>query len=552
MAIEDDFSIDSITKNIRVTGGSTNYPVIDLHRWLASLSDNAISVGDDHHDITDTDASDRSTDVFITLLSPYNIDDTAAQRFYDGTIVQSDGDERWDGIVNYGVSGIHIELIQDGALLTPNFWTTGINPDAVQGISHRFLVKVRTAGADIDNRSLIGTAREFGYTFAESKIPSTQEGNNVLVLTHSVDLNNDTAEGTVAGWTTIANTEGYRAIDVDANGSDEYFYSEWDKSTYTIKQFYERMKWLTRRGTSSSIYGLSGDLFRGITHEIVVDNPSATDFSTVEPVSWTGGTGQMLAINDVNAPTKMWIQLLTGVAPTDGLEITGGTSGATCDVDTTVTERAVAPTLPFIGACTGTAIIGNYGVGIEAADLTASDKLFDLDNIQKTPPNNVTFNVFGTESGEDRVLVGPRSGGILEKDQLSLNTTLDGASETAIVLTTAIPSDTPSSGTLRVVLDSGVDRYVEYTSWTGSTFTIASSDWTDPADATSGNNVYLTYIDKTADASSVSYTCVYSGADRPLLVRSRDGGVTPTKPFEVAATLGSSGGAVTVIRTSDE
>jgi hypothetical protein len=100
------------------------------------------------------------------------------------------------------------------------------------------------------------------------------------------------------------------------------------------------MKWLTRRGSTSTIYGLNGELFRGITHEITVDGPSGT-FNAYEAVSWTGGTGQMLAINSTTSPTKMWIQLLTGVAPTDGQEITGGSSSATCDVNVTVTERAI-------------------------------------------------------------------------------------------------------------------------------------------------------------------------------------------------------------------
>lgn len=546
MAIADDFSV-AINGDIRYTGTTTNYTVIELHRFLQDLADNASSSGDDLVDITSDTPSDRSTDNIITLLSPYNIDDTAAQHLYDGSIIQDDGDVIYDGIVNFGAQGIHIEIIQNGALITPNFWTTGLNADSDAGISHRFLVKTRTGGADVDGRRLIGTAREFGNTYSEFRINGTARGNNVLALTQSDDLNNETASGTVAGWTTITNTEGYRAIDVDADGSDEYFYSEWDLDTYSINDFYERMKYLTRRGTSETIYGLSGDLFRGITHEIVVDNPTGT-FSAVEAVSWTGGTGQMLAINSTTAATKMWIQLLTGVAPTDGQTITGGTSSATADVNVTVTERTIST--PFAGQSTGSAIIGAYGLGIEAADLGASDKVFDLDNVQKTPPNNVTFTVFGVVSGEDRILVGPESGGDLEVDQFALNTTLNGATETAVVVTTSIPSDTPATGTIRVQLDTGSYRRVPYTSWTGSTFTIASSDWTDPNDATAGNNVYISYIDKLADATSATFTSIYD-SDRSLYIRVRDGGVSPIKTFETTGTLGSAGGSATVIRTSD-
>jgi hypothetical protein len=297
---------------------------------------------------------------------------------------------------------------------------------------------------------------------------------------------------------------------------------------------------------SPRLYGIPGEVFRGITHEITVDTPTGT-FSAVEAVTWSGGTGQMLAINSTTAATKMWIQLLTGVAPTDNQVITGGTSGATVMVNTTVTERTLSQ--PFLGVSTGTALIGAYGVGVETADITASDKLFDLTNTQHTPPNNVTFTVSGLVSSEDRVLVGPESGGVLDEDQLTLNTTLNGASETAVVVTTTIPSDTPATGTIRIQLNSGIYRRVAYTSFAGSTFTIGSTNFvSDPA--TAPKNVFISYIDKLATSTSESFTVVFSST-RSLFVRVRDGGGTPIKTFETTATLGSGGGTATAIRTSD-
>jgi hypothetical protein len=41
--------------------------------------------------------TDATTDNLITLKSPCNIDDTAAQYLYDGSIVQKNGDENYDG-----------------------------------------------------------------------------------------------------------------------------------------------------------------------------------------------------------------------------------------------------------------------------------------------------------------------------------------------------------------------------------------------------------------------------------------------------------------------
>ena len=500
------------------------------------------------------------------------------------------------------------------------------------------MLKVRTAGADIDGRRIIGQTREFGSTYSEFKINGTARGNNVLALTFATDLNNQTAIGTIAALGDIVNIEGYRSIDVDGNGTPENYYSEWDKGANSINTFYEYMKWLSRRGSTSILYpavtGLNGELFRGITHEIAVDTKGGTvNFPVVGEVTWSGGVGQMLAIDSVSAPTKIWIQLKTGVAPTDNQLITATGADANCLANVPGGVGLFDRTLsfPFIGQSTGSAIIGAYGVGIETTDLTASDKLTDLTNTLRTPPNNVTFTVNGlsTDDGGDRVLVAPLgrefawdteggtppfvrgetltftspagtaylsflrddgttgrmqvrmltgsvptdnstiTGGtsgatalvngtvVASEDprQLTLKTTLLGATETAVVVNQTIPTDTPATGTIRIQLNSGIYRDVAYTSYTADTFTIGSTSFASD-NATGGvteataNSVFIAYIDKNATSASESFTSVYS-SDRSLFIRVRDGGATPIKTFETTGTLGSAGGSATAIRTSD-
>jgi len=555
-----DWDVTRSTGNIRYIGddhggASPSYAtVIEFHRWLQDLADDASSTGDDEIDITDATPSDRSTDNIITLLGSYNIDDNAAEHLYDGSIIQTSGDEFYDGIVNFGNSDVQIQIIQNGAVLSDDWWNfsgAGLNADAAQGISHRFMIKTRTGGADIDGRRLIGTSRSFGNTYAEFSINGTSRGNNVLALSDTSDLNNDTAAGTVATWTTITNTEGYRQLDIDGNGSNEDYYSEWNRDTFTINQFYERMKWLTRDGSASTIYGLNGELFRGITHQFAYDGESGGPFTEPEALSWSGGTGQLLAIDDNGVTGTIWMQILTGTAPSDNDTITGGTSSATCLVNGSVTERSIS--IPFCGQSTGSALIGAYGLGMEPADTSASDTFFDLTNTQRVPPNNVTFTVSGLVSGEDRVLVTNNQAGDIDYDQFALNTTLNGAAETAVVITASIPSDTPSTGTIRIQNDEGLYRRVAYTSWTGSTFTIGSTDFSGSGEtdaATAGNDVFISYIDVLASGTSANFTSVYD-SDRTLFVRVRDGGGTPIKTFETTGTLGSSGGSSTAIRTSD-
>ena len=628
-------------------GASPTYAtVLELHRWLQGLADDDVASGDDLHDISDATSSDRSTDNIITLLNNYNIDQTAAEHLYDGSIIQNGGDDIWDGIVNYGNADVQIQVHQDGAVLANDFWNqagAGLNPDAGQGISHRFLVQVRADGADIDGRRLIGTCRRFGETYAEFPINGTARGNNVLALADSEDLNNGTAAGTVSGWTGITVTEGYRSIDVDNDTVNENYADEWNANTPTrsINDFYERLKWLTREGTASTLHGINGELYRGITHEITYDG--ATNGGPVENgyLAWgttfnydaelasgitvgeyytfatSGAVGQLLAKDDdgttgfcvfaiepgsgtvvdddaftrvdgtatdgatVNGTVtgaadvggwalviaddgvdQVWIQLLKGVAPTDNMVMYEATSAGvhdtatdgTATVNVTVTSRTIST--PFVGASTGSAIIGSYGLGIETNDLTQNDKLFDLTNTQQTPPNNVTFSVNGGVVG-DYLIVGPYDGaGNLDYDQLSLNTALTTDNITSVVVTEAEPDNTPATGTLRVVDNNGVHRRLEYNLISGAgptTFTITTTDGNEDfatVNASAGNDVYLSYIDKTVATDPENFTTVFDSA-QTLFVRLRDGGGTPIKTAETTASLGSGGGSATVNRIDD-
>jgi hypothetical protein len=255
-----------------------------------------------------------------------------------------------------------------------------------------------------------------------------------------------------------------------------------------------------------------------------------------------GGSAAILALDDDGTTGNLYVQLLTGSIVVDNVQVRGRTSAATADVFGSPTARTVSP--EFIGQSTGSALIGAYGVGVQPADLTASDLLFDLTNTPRVPPNNVTFTVNGLLSGEDRVLVGPESGGSLQLNQFTLNGALSGG-EATITVNGSIPSDTPATGTIRVFNGSTYVR-VTYTGRSGSNFTGCAGT---PA-ASDGANVFISYIDKLAAATSESFTAVYL-APRSLFIRVRDGGGTPIKTFETTGTLGSAGGTSTAIRTTD-
>jgi hypothetical protein len=553
MAIVDtDVSIAS-NGDIRWTGGATtNYSVLELHRFLGALADDASAINDDFVDITSDTPSERSTDNIITLLGTYNIDATMGQHLYDGSISQASGDELYSGLRVLGSvnnTDTQIQIVQNNALYdgaTP-FWgdqsTGGFNGDAVSGILFRCLVLSRTGGVDIDGKRIRVQARHWGDTYDFFNVTLGQ-GESVAALGTTPDAQNQTLIGTVGAYTHVTNTEGYQTIDLNNGNGLRPYYSQWtygvDTSGDGLKGMWEWIKYASGNATAETLYGINGELFLGITHEISISGPTGT-FVEPETVTWSGGgSGLLLGIDSTTAGTKMWIQLLTGVIPST--ELLTGAGGATA-TSGSVTSRTVPKT--FLGSYTGS-LIGAYGVGVLPADLVATDTIQDLNVVTQTPPNNVTFTVSGLVVAEDRILVGPRLAGVLQIDQMASTAATLGAG--TIVMQAAIPIDTPASGTIRVLGDGGVYNRIEYTSYAGSTFTLTG---TLPDNVTNGANAYVSYIDKDAAATSESFTTIFN-TTRDLFVRVRDGKATPIKTFESAGTLGASGGSTVASRITDE
>ena len=280
------------------------------------------------------------------------------------------------------------------------------------------------------------------------------------------------------------------------------------------------------------------------TDNLIASSAAVNGSPTV--TAGSSGRGLVLAFDDDGTTGNTYMQLLTGVAPVDNDVLYQG--GATADTSSSVTcsANATSRTVPkhFLGSYTGT-VIGAYGIGIDADDLTASDSLEDLSGTTQIPPNNVTFTVSSIVSGEDYILVGPESGGVLQTDQLALEASPYSGGETTVTLSASIPTDTPSTGSFRV-FDGSTFVKVTYTGYSGADFTGCSGM---PA-ASASADVFISYIDKLAAATSESFTTIYS-SDRALFVRVRDGGGSPIKTFETPTTLGSAGGSVAAIRTSD-
>lgn len=542
-------------------GTSPSYArTIEVHRGLSDLADNETEIGDDELSIISQTPSDRGgADTNISFLNGCNIDQASSEHIYDGSITQTDGDTVFDGIQVFGNSS-SIQVVQNGARLINDFWNEPkmktATEDTLSSTTHRFVVKVRDAAADIDGRRLLGTQRVLSTFFTEFFIGGgTNRGNNVLALTANADGNNQTSDVTIATWTDIVNDkEGYSPIDANGDAINEFYYSDWELGSRSKNDFYERSKWIQMEGSLETIYGINGDIYRGITHEIDIDTPTGT-FVEPEQVSWTGGVGQLLAIDSVTAGTKMWIQLLSGVIPTDGQTITG-VSTATALVNVTVTPRLIAAT--FVGNSTGSAINpGAFGLGIGADDLTQNDLVVDLTGTSRTPPNNVTYTISNTIIG-DRVLSTNNAASDIDFTELAVKTTEIGAAVTSMEMTTSIASDVPKpGGTFRVELDNGSYKRIVYTSISTTTlpddtFNFASLNFSGAGEGVTANaNAFVSYIDRIATGIQETVTYVFD-VTRTLFTRVRNAnGGDEIKTFETTATVGSGGGSSNVGRIND-
>jgi len=287
----------------------------------------------------------------------------------------------------------------------------------------------------------------------------------------------------------------------------------------------------------------------------------------IEDEDKTGGEGLLLAKDDNGVTGELYIQVISGSNPVDNNRIRSETSPLAnyADATTTLNTRTINP--EYLGTSTGSNIIGAYGIGFQPADVGSSDRFTSLDNTSRIPPNNQTFTVSGLVSGEDRVLVGPRTGTSLDRGMWLLATALTGATETAVVVKTGTdtvpwPSaevNWPSTGqagdpsALRIQLDTGIYRRVDYESHDDTdTFTILSTDFSGANSAAVNQDVFLAFIDVLADAASETFTGVHAGTDRDMFVRVRDGGSTPTKTFESnSAQFLATPQTIAAVRTSD-
>lgn len=558
--------------DIRWDTGTDTFHVWWLHRALQKKVWELTTSGNDLLNLAKPNPStSEALGTIITLLDHttdytvrYNIDDTAAQYFFGGSVEQKNASaqtERYSGLIVLGtaVAGTQLQIIQNAAVYT-SFWGTGLNQTDSNTLL-RVLVKTIVAGAEVDKQIVVVKASEFGDTYAVWET-TLGLGEKVAAISTADDPNNNTALGTVQAYTGYASigatVEGYDLIDVDGNGADP-FIGTLSYSALTGNQtkdaLYEVIKAYLTRGTTDTLWGIDGDLFTARLYQLTVaTGTGGLSWSQNELVTWTGGgEGVFLGADNVNEnnTTRIVIHLNKGIAPVNTNVVTGSTSTAE---NTVSSAEKLATAANYIGVYTGTNWIAPKGVGFAASELIFGDSVTALDDQKPSVPQNVTLSltVNCDASDDPYCFLAEKDPVLAAPDYDKYSGTTQGVSVSTVIVDTAIDADEPQTGYVGVKHTGRTYfTFYEYSSWTGSTFTLVGT--TDAIGITAGDDIFIAYFYEalvgTGATQTLSRSFVFNSGTRDFVgwVRHGDPSI-PDKPVPIAYnSVGSNSQSLTVV-----
>jgi len=249
MAIGDDFTINYGTKKISHTSGTTVYTVQAFYSWLMDTFDEIAQMDD-------AVPMSASTPTVFSLINGWEMNaDADFQYLNGGSVNDTTNNDAWANIYTLGTieSGTTMYIDQNGSLLT-SFWSAG---------HIDILIKVKSGGVEIDSGLITIYARELSDEYDWFEIDLTGLGRNPVPMATGNDLNNQTAEGTISGWTDVTITFGSITRDLGDGGGLQPYDVEVDCGSRTsVSQVYERLKWACRRGASGTLDGINSYFYQ--------------------------------------------------------------------------------------------------------------------------------------------------------------------------------------------------------------------------------------------------------------------------------------------------
>lgn len=450
-----------------------------------------------------------------------------------------DGENIWSNIFTLGslVSGTTLDVYQNDTQITP-WWSSG---------QIDILVKVKEAGVETDSGNLTVLARKYS-TLYDHFVIDASTGRNPVPLAAFTDGNNQTAEGTVSGYTGITFSFGAKSRDLGNGNGFQPYDVEINCGGRVLTQVYEYLKYVTRTGSSTTLNGVNGEFYTAVG-DIRLNYTGEASGPFVETSAITssgGGSGYIVSLIDNGTTGTLVIRNVHGTFADTNTLTSGATTATISGIPDTISTSKQTP----FGTFAGGKFFGARGVFITNMHANDANKyeLIDSTNTTQTPPSTVSIAVSGLVSG-DRVSVFRTTGDneIINKTYLSSHASNNSSATTAweTDAATPIPADTPTTGFVRLVKTAtSTEERIAYNSWTGNIFTLASAH---AGGYGASDTAYVPYIDGQASGTSISKSVTYV-SDRFVLTRVRLKGI---QPFTTKGTLTSTGYSATAVRTTD-
>lgn len=544
MPIADDFTVDESLKTIKHTSGTTVYTMNEFYSWRMDSEDELSILSYD-------DSTTAQTPTDYTLINGFFIDDASLQYLKGGSLKTTGWDAATytDGVyvLSFGQSGYTNAVAGDigrtvisssgtnGVLLAYNnslrkWWvrrgsgTTWANTNTITITTGTGAGTLNAAGAT--GESLFSNVYTLGTLETSTQLYVEQSGAVITSYwsTGHIDLVLKVREASTlidSGLVRVfareyTDTCDHYQIDLSAGGRNPVPLATSDDLNNQ-----------TASGTVATWTDVTiafGTVSRNLNngngaknYDVSIDCGGRSVAQVYERLKYVTRRGETATLNSVQG------QLYRGA-------------------NASYTEVKAAP----FGTFAGGKFFGARGVWITNYD-AADAKNFQLlaaDGTTQIPPNVVSAIVKGVISG-DRVSMYKTVAlnGAINKTEYTLASGNNSGNGTLVVSGT-IPSDTPSAGTIIVVVSGNSEHIYSYTSWTGSTFTLSGTLSQSYANTL---NAFVPIICTQATTTQASNTLTY-GSNVTVQVVVRRKGI---QAFKVHDTITSAGLTVTAIRTAD-
>lgn len=535
---------------ITFVSGTDTFHVKWINRALQKLAWDFLISGDDEVNLSFPNPSKEEALGKIVTLNDhttnygvnYTVTDTVMESHFGGSVTQNNGDDVYFGLIVLGSTSIPlpVKIIQDEVELTSH-WGNGKNQTDGNTLL-RIMVKGRAAGANIDGLRIVVKASTWLETYAVWET-TLALGESVASITTGDDPQNTTLQATVEAYG-ITKSEGYNLLDLDGLGNKPYL-GEWSYAPEgTKKALYEFVKAILVDGTTNTLYGVDGDLWTGRLYDCSIVSGTGTHVQN-ETCDWVTGNGNLVGVDNLDGTLtgRYILHIGAGVPPLDTDVITGlGTATATLDADSVKLSTKPEHLAQFTGAW-----IGAFGIGFDSNEIGSSDSFKDLDGNTVTPPNNVTISgtIEALNSADDLHLFLAPKDAVLDAPDMTVYTCVGEAlASGVIVVNEAIASDTPQTGWFGV-LKTGTTTYkfYQYSSWTGSTFTLVGTIADDVITASDPGMHAIAYDSMTGGGTAKTFTnsLIYS-SDFAVRGWVRHGDASGVDKFiPVSGTVGAAG-----------